>query len=564
MGKLLTHGGGTGYKRDERTELHLRATTMFAGEAAFYEAGAEHDDRAISLARQFAVSDWNWLTGFLPWLRNDGNIRTMPLMLAAEAVHARLQATPLMACPCGRDDRQHCPSHKDEVTNRQLLQSVMRRPDEPGEVAQYWLNRWGRNFPMPVKRALAGAARVLYTQAGYLRYNGKGPMEFADILELTHPRPQNDVQDKLFHYILDVRHDRDVVPDPDLRGIKDRYELDRLDPAARHDLAAKALNGNLNGDEEGTLPILSAAAGQWEWLLSWLGPDPQNGKGLSKREQWELIIPTLGYMAEIRNLRNFDDAGLKDSLANKVAARIANPVEVGMSKQLPLRFLSAYKAAPSVRWQRALEAATHHSCQNIPKLDGETLILIDMSGSMGAPLSTGRPGFKGLQPNRPTRMEAGALFAVALALKNQGHVDVWGFADTQMRIDNITHGKNVLKTVKLITDQTGRIGMGTQIAGAVRATYKDHDRVIIFTDMQTMPAENSNLPNGYFGPVGVGDVAGSVPDDVHVYSFNLAGYEHTGMAQGANRHELGGLTDHMFGLIPQLEAGASKKWPWEM
>lgn len=549
MGKLLTHGGGTGYKRDERTELHLRATTMFAGEAAFYEAGAEHDDRAISLARQFAVNDWDWLTGFLPWLRNDGNIRTMPLMLAAEVVHARLQA-----------GLQGTEGGQSGVSSRMLLQAVMRRPDEPGEVAQYWLNKWGRNFPMPVKRALAGAARVQYTQAGYLRYNGKGPMEFADILELAHPRPQNDIQDELFHYIIDTRQGRNVTPGLNLRGIRDRYELDRLDPAARHDMAAKALGG----DEEAVLPILSAAAGQWEWLLSWLGEDPANGRGLSKREQWELIIPTLGYMAAIRNLRNFDQAGLKDSLANKVAARIANPAEVGMSKQLPLRFLSAYKVAPSVRWTRALEAATHHSCQNIPELDGKTLILIDMSGSMGAPLSTGRPGFKGLQPNRPTRMEAGALFAVALALKNQGNVDVWGFADTQMRIDNITHGKNVLKTVKLITDQTGRIGMGTQIAGAVRATYKDHDRVIIFTDMQTMPAENSNLPNGYFSPIGVGDVAGSVPDDVHVYSFNLAGYEHSGMAQGANRHELGGLTDHMFALIPQIEAGASKKWPWEM
>lgn len=30
-----------------------------------------------------------------------------------------------------------------------------------------------------------------------------------------------------------------------------------------------------------------------------------------------------------------------------------------------------------------------------------------------------------------------------------------------------------------------------------------------------------------------------------------------------NRHELGGLTDHTFSLIPAIEAGMAARWPWE-
>jgi hypothetical protein len=30
-----------------------------------------------------------------------------------------------------------------------------------------------------------------------------------------------------------------------------------------------------------------------------------------------------------------------------------------------------------------------------------------------------------------------------------------------------------------------------------------------------------------------------------------------------NRHELGGLTDATFSLIPNIEAGLAARWPWD-
>ena len=80
---------------------------------------------------------------------------------------------------------------------------------------------------------------------------------------------------------------------------------------------------------------------------------------------------------------------------------------------------------------------------------------------------------------------------------------------------------------------------------------------MIFTDMQTFPDRRR------WGPL-VGDVSGSVPARIPVYGFNLVGYRHSAMPAGfGNRHELGGLTDATFSLIPNIEAGLAARWPWE-
>jgi hypothetical protein len=43
----------------------------------------------------------------------------------------------------------------------------------------------------------------------------------------------------------------------------------------------------------------------------------------------------------------------------------------------------------------------------------------------------------------------------------------------------------------------------------------------------------------------------------------LAGYRHSAMPAGlGSRHELGGLIDATFALIPNIEAGLACRWPW--
>jgi len=80
-----THEGGAGYARDARSELFLRATASFAGEDSFYERAAARDDRMRDLVTGLATDadGFAWLSGFLPWLRAEANVRSTPILLAA-------------------------------------------------------------------------------------------------------------------------------------------------------------------------------------------------------------------------------------------------------------------------------------------------------------------------------------------------------------------------------------------------------------------------------------------------------------------------------------------------
>jgi hypothetical protein len=525
----LTHEGGTGYARDARSELFLRATASFAGENSFYEDAGVRDERMRELVSGLATDadGFAWLQGFLPWLRDEGNIRTASIVLATETVGARLAA----GLAGG---------------NRQLVDSVLRRGDEPGEMLAYWTSRYGRAIPQPVKRGVADAVARLYDERAFLRYDSAARgFRFGDVIDLVHPSPavaRAAWQGDLFRWAITARHGRDDEPPVSLPAVRARWELSRMAPIERHRGARDVLDG------QGRRKMLElAAAGQWEWLLSWLGEAPADA-GLPKADQWRLILPQLGYMALIRNLRNLDEAGILDEEASKLAARIADAEQVRRSRQFPFRFLSAYLSVTSLRWGHALEQALEAAIANIPELPGRTLILIDTSASMGQALS---------RKSAMSMVQAAALFGLATGTRNRDRADLYGFADGQFRVERSAYRLSLLKSVEAFTRRVGQVGHGTRIAEAVRATYRGHDRVMIFTDMQTFPDRHGWGRH-------VGDVSASVPARVPVYGFNLVGYRHSAMPAGfGNRHELGGLTDATFFLIPNIETGLAARWPWE-
>lgn len=564
-----THEGARGFAREERSELFMRATTMFAGEDSFYEDAAKADARAVGLVRKLAVEDWEWVREFLPWLRADGNIRTMSIMLAMEAAQARSAA---------------------KLTGEgipQLVDGVLLRADEPGEAAQYWLRKFGK-LPRGghVKKGIALAAARLYNQTSALRWDKDDrPMRFADVVELTRPKARlavptdgirakaaaqddpegflaewaqgrREEQNRLFKFLLDERHHGDGSYDG-LGVLAARRTLSQMPPAERHAMAAHAL-----ADREGPemRQIARAAARQWEWTGSWLGEGADNLKtALSKRERWELVIPEMGYMALLRNLRNFEEAGIKKSLVNKIVQRLSDPAEVAASRQLPFRFLSAHLNTNGAQWVAALEQALQGSLVNIPMLTKPTLILIDTSGSMQTPLSA-PPVPRGRKPStakRPDRVLAAAVFAIGLALRNPGKVDVYGFANSNFRVDNIEFGSSLLRTAQLFAAQVGKVGHGTLLEQNLRQTFdsRRHGCVAMFTDMQAFPHGNGY---GY----GVGDVTSAVPKDVPLFAWNLAGYSNSAMATGENRYELAGLTDHSFGIMQRVLQGRDAEWPW--
>lgn len=279
---------------------------------------------------------------------------------------------------------------------------------------------------------------------------------------------------------------------------------------------------------------MKAAGMTWESLAGWL-------QGPMDAKAWEAAIPSMGIMALARNLRNFDEAGVSDSATEQVAVKFTDPEQVARSRMFPFRWWQAFQAAPSLRWAHALDRALTLSTANIPSFPGRTLVVVDTSASMGNRMSG---------KSTMTCVQAAALFGIALALRG-GDLDLYGFADGIFKHD-VRKGGSVLREMERFVARIGEVGHGTNIGGAVRSAYAGHDRVIILSDMQTM--------GGYYG----GAVTDAAPQQVPMYGFNLAGYQRGALPSGTGtRHELGGMTDATFRMIPLLEAGRNATWPWE-
>lgn len=142
----------------------------------------------------------------------------------------------------------------------------------------------------------------------------------------------------------------------------------------------------------------------WEVALS---------SGADKREAWERLLreQKLGALALLRNLRNLKDAQVEEALV------LSALDSMNAKRVLPFRFLAAARYAP--QWEESLEKAMFRSVAEVEKLPGKTVVLVDVSGSMTAPLS-----------RRSEMLRTDAAYGLAVLLREIGEkVAVYSFSD---------------------------------------------------------------------------------------------------------------------------------------
>lgn len=489
------HAGLPAHSRTAKSDLFLLGVTNFVSEDTYYESGEDRDSRFASLVRTVTLEDPEWVANFIAYLRNTANMRSAAVVAACEYVAA--------GGPNGR----------------RVVASACLRADEPAEVLAYWRGTRGRSIPAAVKRGVADAAQRLYNERSYIKYDSKNSnWRFADILQLAHVKPKDVKQDILFKTILNDRYEGSADFPYEALPVLGQYRaFTKMDK----DLARKDL---IKRPE-----ALKNAGMTWESFSSF---------GPMDKDAWEAVIPSMGYMALLRNLRNFDQAGVSDKVADYVVNKLQDPEEVARSRQLPFRFYSAYKNVPSLRWSNALERALDYSLSSIPSFKGRTLVLVDTSGSMST------NGWSSKSTSTP--VETAALFGAALAKSGQD-VDLMMFANHATE-HKFPAGGSTLKVMNSLVDRVGEVGHGTNIPDALRQ-WDGHDRIILLSDMQT---------TSYFSD-------SDVPDNVPLYAFNLEGYASTVVNTNSNRlvYEFGGLTDGTFSMINAIEDARSATWPWD-
>jgi 60 kDa SS-A/Ro ribonucleoprotein len=216
-------------------------------------------------------------------------------------------------------------------------------------------------------------------------------------------------------------------------------------------------------------PRDAAQAGVWKKLI-WgrlATPDTWEvalSSGADKREAWQRLLSEnkLGALALLRNLRNMKEAGVNEDLV-LVALRSMKTQRV-----LPFRFLAAARYAP--QWEETLEQAMLACVAGQEKLPGRTIVLVDVSGSMTAPLS-----------RRSEMQRTDAAYGLAVLLREIGEkVSVFSFSDNLMEVP-ARRGFALRDAIDV-----SQVHNGTYLGKAVEELNQKerYDRLIVITDEQ--------------------------------------------------------------------------------
>jgi 60 kDa SS-A/Ro ribonucleoprotein len=206
----------------------------------------------------------------------------------------------------------------------------------------------------------------------------------------------------------------------------------------------------------------------WEVALS---------SGADKGEAWERLLreQKLGALALLRNLRNMREAGVDESLVLSALGSVST------ARVLPFRFLAAARYAP--QWEEALEQAMLKSVVTAEKLPGKTIALVDISGSMTAPLS-----------RRSELQRTDAAYGLAVLLREIGEkVAVFSFSNDLVEVP--ARRGFALRDAIDASQQHGATYLGKAIE-KLNAKEK-YDRLIVITDEQAHDTVPASKGKGY-------------------------------------------------------------------
>jgi hypothetical protein len=299
----------------------------------------------------------------------------------------------------------------------------------------------------------------------------------------------------------------------------------------------------------------------WETELSELGQQKfANGKAKDRAitAKWEELIDSdkLGYMALLRNLRNILQANVSAAHIKKVSDRLGDEKAVANSKQLPFRFLAAYRELKDISSSfngyimDALETAITYSVRNMKGFDLDTRVVIacDVSGSMQKPISA---------KSKVLLYDIGLLLGMLMQSKSKNVVS--GIFGDTWKIMPLP-GRDVLAKVDALYRRQGEVGYSTNgykvLKDLVDRKYVA-DKIMMFTDVQLWDSRTSNSSASNTMAYCWAAYKKIAPN-AKLYLFDLAGYGNTPLQVEKNGvHLIAGWSDKVFDVMEAMENGTN-------
>jgi 60 kDa SS-A/Ro ribonucleoprotein len=268
----------------------------------------------------------------------------------------------------------------------------------------------------------------------------------------------------------------------------------------------------------------------WESELTKAGQaaSSEDEKAEFKKDVWVKLIKEgkIKYFALLRNLRNIIEQA--PEVIQSALIMLTEESLIKKSLVLPFRFTTAFEEiaklnnGPIVREVlMALNKAVDISLNNVPKFEGSSLVVLDVSGSMA-----GKPA------------QIGALFAAILIKTN--NADFMQFSDNASYV-NVNPMDSTITITNAIKFSSG----GTNFRAIFQKANKKYDRVIILSDMQGWI--------GYETPVKeYNEWKKTTGANPFIYSFDL---EHYGSMQFPEKNVfcLAGFSEKIFDVMKLME-----------
>lgn len=272
----------------------------------------------------------------------------------------------------------------------------------------------------------------------------------------------------------------------------------------------------------------------WEVLLSLAHTADE------KKAVWEKLITEgkIGGKAMLMNIRNMQNAG------------VSRPViEEGLKKLngtmlLPLDFLKAMRMSQG--FDREIEDAMLKSYENLPKLPGKTLFIVDVSGSMGSLTSSGS-SFSRLDQAASMAMLAANQcedFELVCTAGSDGEL-----REEQIRIEYPSKGFNLFKEIQKSRDKVGGGGIFTyqcleKLRKELGNKIHDYTRIIVFSDSQDIDVSSWGSPNRDKKPR---------PFGKYNYICDVSCHTHGIAYNGVWTAEISGWSEHFLTYIAAYE-----------
>ncbi|MGB0525152.1 MAG: TROVE domain-containing protein [Flammeovirgaceae bacterium] len=403
--------------------------------------------------------------------------------------------------------------HRGNAFTKQTVARVIQRADEITELLAYYQfandRKSTKKLNKLAKQVQKGVAAAFnkFDEYQFAKYNRAGEVSLKDALFLTHPKPKDEAQQVIFNKIV---NDNLQVP------YTWEVELSRL--------------GQTQFETEGAK--VKAFSAKWEELIA-------SGK--------------LGYMALMRNLRNILEVGVGAKSIEKVASILSDPNKVRRSKQLPFRYLAAYREVEQLGSSYvsyildALEAAIQVSAENIQGYDLATKVLIasDVSGSMYSAISA---------KSKIRCYDIGLVLSMLMKSKSK-NVITGIFGDSWMEVNLPSRG--ILQNTMKLNSLEGKVGYSTNgylVIDELINSKRKLDKVLFFTDMQMW---NSNGGNSSFQK-SWHRYKKSVAPNAKLYLFDLQGYGQVPLRMDANDvYLIAGWSDKIFNILAAIENGSN-------